>query len=139
RPIRPLFADGYKNDTQVVVTVLQHDLENDPDVVAIVATSAALTLSGVPFMGPIGGPRVGYIGGEYVHNPHDDEMTESKLVLLVAGTGDAVLMVESEAQELAEDVMLGAVMFGHRSFQPVLEAIIKLAESAAKDPRDHSA
>ena len=100
RPIRPLFADGYKNDTQVVVTVMQHDLENDPDILSIVATSAALTLSGVPFMGPIGGARVGYINGEYVLNPHVDEMPESKLDLVVAGTGDAVLMVESEAKEL---------------------------------------
>jgi len=136
RPIRPLFADGYKNDTQIIVTVLQHDLENDPDIVAIVATSAALTLSGVPFMGPIGGARVGYIAGEYVLNPHVDEMPESKLDLVVAGTSDAVLMVESEARELPEDVMLGAVMFGHRSFQPVIDAIIRLAEVAAKDPRD---
>jgi polyribonucleotide nucleotidyltransferase len=139
RPIRPLFADGYKNDTQVIVTVVQHDLENDPDIVAIVATSAALTLSGVPFMGPIGGARVGYINGEYVLNPHIDEMPESKLDLVVAGTGDAVLMVESEAQELAEDTMLGAVMFGHKAFQPVIDAIIKLAEAAAKDPRDFTA
>lgn len=138
RPIRPLFAEGYKNDTQVVVTVMQHDLENDPDIVAIVATSAALTLSGVPFMGPIGGARVGYIKGEYVLNPHIDEMPESKLDLVVAGTGDAVLMVESEAQELDEQTMLGAVMFGHRGFQPVLQAIVKLAEVAAKDPRDFS-
>ncbi|HTV70030.1 MAG TPA: polyribonucleotide nucleotidyltransferase [Rhizobiaceae bacterium] len=136
RPIRPLFADGYKNDTQIVVTVVQHDLENDPDILAIVATSAALTLSGVPFMGPIGGARVGYINGEYVLNPHIDEMQESKLDLVVAGTGDAVLMVESEAKELPEDVMLGAVMFGHKGFQPVLNAIIKLAEVAAKDARD---
>ncbi|MDF1598800.1 polyribonucleotide nucleotidyltransferase [Mesorhizobium sp. YIM 152430] len=136
RPIRPLFADGYKNDTQVVVTVMQHDLENDPDILAIVATSAALTLSGVPFMGPIGGARVGYINGEYVLNPHVDEMPESKLDLVVAGTGDAVLMVESEAQELDEETMLGAVMFGHRSFQPVIDAIIKLAEVAAKEPRE---
>jgi polyribonucleotide nucleotidyltransferase len=136
RPIRPLFAAGYKNDTQVVVTVLQHDLENDPDVVSIVATSAALTLSGVPFMGPIGGARVGYVNGEYVLNPHVDEMPESKLDLVVAGTDSAVLMVESEAQELAEDVMLGAVMFGHKGFQPVIDAIIKLAEVAAKEPRD---
>ncbi|KQU64325.1 polyribonucleotide nucleotidyltransferase [Aminobacter sp. DSM 101952] len=136
RPIRPLFADGYKNDTQVVVTVVQHDLENDPDILSIVATSAALTLSGVPFMGPIGGARVGYINGEYVLNPHIDEMQESKLDLVVAGTDAAVLMVESEAKELAEDVMLGAVMFGHRGFQPVIDAIIKLAEVAAKDPRD---
>ena len=136
RPIRPLFAEGYKNDTQIVVTVIQHDLENDPDILSIVATSAALTLSGVPFMGPIGGARVGYINGQYVLNPHIDEMPESKLDLVVAGTGDAVLMVESEAKELPEDVMLGAVMFGHKSFQPVLDAIIKLAEVAAKDPRD---
>src|SRR5690606_9842011 len=99
-------------------------------------TSAALTLSGVPFMGPVGGARVGYINGEYVLNPHIDTLPESKLDLVVAGTGDAVLMVESEAQELPEDVMLGAVMFGHRGFQPVLDAIIKLAEVAAKDPRD---
>src|SRR5918993_4094831 len=136
RPIRPLFADGYKNDTQIVVTVVQHDLENDPDILSIVATSAALTLSGVPFMGPIGGARVGYINGEYVLNPHVDEMQESKLDLIVAGTSDAVLMVESEAKELGEDLMLGAVMFGHRGFQPVIDAIIKLAEVAAKDPRD---
>jgi len=139
RPIRPLFAEGYKNDTQIIVTVLQHDLENDPDILSIVATSAALTLSGVPFMGPIGGARVGYIAGEYVLNPHVDEMPESKLDLVVAGTADAVLMVESEAQELPEDVMLGAVMFGHKAFQPVIDAIIRLAEAAAKDPRDHVA
>jgi polyribonucleotide nucleotidyltransferase len=136
RPIRPLFADGYKNDTQIVVTVLQHDLENDPDILSIVATSAALTLSGVPFMGPIGGARVGYVNGEYKLNPHIDEMPESKLDLVVAGTADAVLMVESEAQELDEETMLGAVMFGHKSFQPVIDAIIKLAEAAAKEPRD---
>ncbi len=138
RPIRPLFADGYKNDTQVVVTVVQHDLENDPDILSIIATSAALTLSGVPFMGPIGGARVGYINGEFVLNPHLDEMPESKLDLVVAGTSEAVLMVESEAKELAEDLMLGAVMFGHRNFQPVIDAIIKLAEVAAKEPRNHS-
>jgi len=139
RPIRPLFVDGYKNDTQVVVTVVQHDLENDPDILSIVATSAALTLSGVPFMGPIGGARVGYINGEYVLNPHLDTMPESKLDLVVAGTSEAVLMVESEAKELAEDVMLGAVMFGQKGFQPVIDAIIKLAEVAAKDPRDFTA
>ncbi|WP_421854746.1 polyribonucleotide nucleotidyltransferase [Oricola sp.] len=136
RPIRPLFPDGFKCDTQVIITVLQHDLENNPDVLAMVAASAALTLSGVPFMGPIGGARVGYINGEYVLNPHVDEMPESTLDLVVAGTGDAVLMVESEAKELPEDIMLGAVMFGHRGFQPVINAIIKLAEVAAKDPRD---
>ena len=136
RPIRPLFADGYKNDTQVVVTVIQHDLENNPDILSMIGASAALTLSGVPFMGPIGGARVGFINGEYVLNPHIDEMPESKLDLVVAGTSDAVLMVESEAQELDEQTMLGAVMFGHKGFQPVIDAIIKLAEVAAKDPRD---
>jgi polyribonucleotide nucleotidyltransferase len=136
RPIRPLFADGYRNDTQVVVTVLSHDLENDPDIVAMVAASAALTLSGVPFMGPIGAARVGYVGGQYKLNPLLQEMEESALDLVVAGTSEAVLMVESEAKELAEDVMLGAVMFGHKHFQPIIEAIIRLAEKAAKEPRD---
>ena len=136
RPIRPLFADGFRNETQVIVTALSHDLENDPDIVAMVAASAALTLSGVPFMGPIGAARVGFINGEYVLNPPLDEMAESQLDLVVAGTADAVLMVESEAKELTEDVMLGAVMFGHRHFQPVIEAIIQLAEKAAKEPRD---
>ncbi len=137
RPIRPLFADGYKNETQVILTVVQHDLENNPDVLSMVAASAALTLSGVPFMGPIGGARVGFIEGEYVLNPHVDEMPESKLDLMVAGTQEAVLMVESEAQELDEETMLGAVMFGHQSIQPVIDAIIKLAEVAAKEPRDY--
>ncbi|WP_019222194.1 polyribonucleotide nucleotidyltransferase [Bartonella rattaustraliani] len=136
RPIRPLFVDGYKNDTQVIVSVIQHDLENNPDILAMIASSAALTLSGVPFMGPIAGARVGYCNGQYVLNPHIDEMPESKLDLVVAGTESAVLMVESEAQELPEDIMLGAVMFGHKGFQPVLDAIIRLAEVAAKDPRD---
>ena len=136
RPVRPLFADGWRNETQVIVTTLSHDLENDPDVLAMVAASAALTLSGVPFMGPIGAARVGFINNEYVLNPQLDEMAESQLDLVVAGTTDAVLMVESEAKELNEDVMLGAVMFGHRHFQPVIEAIIKLAEKAAKEPRD---
>lgn len=138
RPIRPLFPDGYKNDTQVVVTVMQHDLENNPDILSMVAASAALTLSGVPFMGPVGGARVGYINGQYVLNPHIDEMDESTLELVVAGTQDAVLMVESEAKELPEDVMLGAVVFGKNGFQPVIDAIIKLAEVAAKEPRDFS-
>ncbi len=136
RPIRPLFVDGYKNDTQVVVTVLSHDLENDPDVVSMVAASAALTLSGVPFMGPVGAARVGYINGQYRLNPTLAEMADSVLDLVVAGTNDAVLMVESEAKELGEDVMLGAVMHGHAGFQPVIDAIIKLAEVAAKEPRD---
>src|SRR6201993_242512 len=136
RPIRPLFADGYRCDTQVIVTVLSHDLENDPDILAMVAASAALTLSGAPFMGPIGAARVGFINNEFVLNPQIDEMQESQLDLVVAGTGDAVLMVESEAKELPEEVMLAAVMFGHRHFQPVIEAIIKLAEKAAKEPRE---
>jgi polyribonucleotide nucleotidyltransferase len=136
RPIRPLFAEGWRCDTQVIVTVLSHDLENDPDIVAMIAASAALTLSGAPFMGPIGAARVGFIGNEYVLNPQIDEMTESQLDLVVAGTQDAVLMVESEAKELSEEVMLGAVMFGHRHMQPVIEAIIKLAEKAAKEPRE---
>jgi polyribonucleotide nucleotidyltransferase len=136
RPIRPLFADGWRCDTQVIVTVLSHDLENDPDILAMIAASAALTLSGAPFMGPIGAARVGFINNEYVLNPQIDEMTESQLDLVVAGTQDAVLMVESEAKELTEEVMLGAVMFGHRHFQPVIEAIIKLAEKAAKEPRE---
>ena len=136
RPVRPLFADGWRNETQVIVTTLSHDLENDPDILAMVAASAALTLSGAPFMGPIGAARVGFINNEYVLNPTLDEMTESQLDLVVAGTQDAVLMVESEAKELNEDVMLGAVMFGHRHFQPVIDAIIKLAEKAAKEPRE---
>lgn len=136
RPIRPLFPAGYKNDTQVIVTVMQHDLENNPDILALVATSAALTLSGVPFMGPIGGARVGYINGKYILNPNYDEMPESKLDLIVAGTSEAVLMVESEAQELNEEIMLGAVVFGQQGFQPVIDAIIKLAEAAAKEPRE---
>ena len=136
RPVRPLFAEGYRCDTQVIATVLSHDLENDPDIVAMVAASAALTLSGAPFMGPIGAARVGFINNEYVLNPQLDEMSESQLNLVVAGTGDAVLMVESEAKELPEDVMLGAVMFGHKHFQPVIDAIISLAEKAAKEPRD---
>jgi polyribonucleotide nucleotidyltransferase len=136
RPVRPLFADGWRNETQVIVTTLSHDLENDPDILAMVAASAALTLSGVPFMGPIGAARVGFINNEYVLNPQIDEMVESHLDLVVAGTQDAVLMVESEAKELSEEVMLGAVMFGHRHFQPVIEAIIRLAEKAAKEPRE---
>ncbi|MFO1155740.1 MAG: polyribonucleotide nucleotidyltransferase [Rhodospirillales bacterium] len=136
RPIRPLFAKGYRNETQVICTVLSHDLENDPDIVAMIGSSAALTLSGVPFLGPIGGCRVGYINGEYVLNPQLDELPSSELDLVVAGTRDGVLMVESEAKELSEEVMLGAVMFGHRSFQPVIDAIIALAESCAKEPLD---
>src|SRR6195952_4283020 len=136
RPVRPLFVDGWRNETQIVVTVLSHDMENDPDILAVVAASAALTISGAPFKGPIGAARVGFINDEYVLNPTLDEMVETQLDLVVAGTADAVLMVESEAKELNEDIMLGAVMFGHRHFQPVVNAIIELAEKAAKEPRD---
>src|SRR5580704_5420167 len=136
RPIRPLFVDGWRNETQVIVTVLSHDMENDPDILALVAASAALTISGAPFKGPIGAARVGFANDEYVLNPTLDEMVETQLDLVVAGTADAVLMVESEAKELNEDIMLGAVMFGHRHFQPVVNAIIELAEKAAKEPRD---
>src|SRR5881227_3029855 len=136
RPVRPLFADGWRNETQIIVTTLSHDLENDPDILAMIAASAALTLSGAPFMGPIGAARVGFVGNEYVLNPTLDEMAESNLDLVGAGTKGAVLMVESEAKELPEEVMLGAVMFGHRHFQPVIDAIIQLAEKAAKEPRE---
>src|SRR5947199_4666325 len=136
RPIRPLFIDGFKHETQVVVTVLSHDMENDPDIVGMIAASAALTLSGLPFLGPIAAARVGVINGEFVLNPMIDEMAESALDLVVAGTADAVMMVESEAKELPEKQMLEAVMFGHRGFQPVIQAIIKLAEKAAKEPWD---
>jgi polyribonucleotide nucleotidyltransferase len=134
RPIRPLFLEGFRNEVQVICTTLSHDLENDPDIVAMVGTSAALTLSGIPFLGPIGAARVGYIDGQYKLNPQRDEMPNSQLDLVVAGTADGVLMVESEAQELPEDVMLGAVMFGHKSFQPVIQAIVQLAEACAKEP-----
>ncbi|MDF0517454.1 polyribonucleotide nucleotidyltransferase [Bradyrhizobium yuanmingense] len=136
RPIRPLFVDGWRNETQVIVTVLSHDMENDPDIVALVAASAALTLSGTPFKGPIGAARVGFANDEFILNPTLDEMVDTQLDLVVAGTADAVLMVESEAKELNEDIMLGAVMFGHRHFQPVINAIIDLAEKAAKEPRE---
>ncbi|HFQ15728.1 MAG TPA: polyribonucleotide nucleotidyltransferase, partial [Rhodobacteraceae bacterium] len=135
RPIRPLFAKGFRNETQVIITVLSHDMENDPDIVAMVGASAALTISGIPFMGPIGGARVGFSNGEYILNPTIEEIAEGDLDLVVAGTHDAVLMVESEANELSEDVMLGAVNFGHEGFQPVIDAIISLAEKCAKEPR----
>jgi len=136
RPIRPLFVPGFRNETQVIVTVVSHDMENDPDIVSMIAASAALTLSGIPFMGPIGAARVGYINNEFVLNPTLQDMLDTKLDLVVAGTTDAVLMVESEAHELSEEVMLGAVMFGHQAFQLVIDAIIRLAERAARDPRD---
>src|SRR5277367_66707 len=134
RPIRPLFPQGFRNEVQVVATVLSHDLENDPDVVAMIGCSAALTLSGIPFFGPVAAARVGYIGGQYVLNPTAEQMTGTKLDLVVAGTSEGVLMVESEAHELSEEVMLGAVTFGHTHFQPVIQAIIELAERAAKEP-----
>src|SRR5580692_10050183 len=128
RPIRPLFPEGFRNEVQIVATVLSHDLENDPDIVAMVGCSAALTLSGIPFFGPVAAARVAYIDGQYVLNPTAAQTEESKLDLIVAGTSDGVLMVESEARELPEDVMLGAVEFGHKNFQPVIQAIIELAE-----------
>ncbi len=136
RPIRPLFVKGFKNETQVICQVLSHDMENDPDVVAMVAASAALTISGLPFLGPIGAARVGYIDGEYVLNPRTDEMENSVLDLVLAGTQEGVLMVESEASELSEDIMLGAVSFGHKEFQSVIDGIIDLAEACAKEPMD---
>ncbi len=136
RPIRPLFDKAFKCETQVIATVMSHDLENDPDIVAMVAVSAALAIANLPFKGPIGGARVGLIEGAYVLNPSIDDLENSKLDLVVAGTKDAVLMVESEAEELSEDDMLGAVMFGHEGFQPVIEMIGRLAEKAAKAPRE---
>ncbi len=134
RPIRPLFPEGFRNEVQVVATVLSHDMENDPDVVAMIGCSAALTLSGIPFFGPVAAARVGYAGGEYILNPTLDQVRTSQLDLVLAGTAEGVLMVESEAQELGEDVMLGAVTFGHDAMQPVIDAIIELAEHAAREP-----
>ena len=137
RPIRPLFAKGFQNETQVLATVISYDGKNDPDIVSMIAVSAALTLSGVPFMGPIAAARVGYINDEYILNPTKEQLDEDcKLDLVVAGTDSAVLMVESEAKELSEEVMLGAVSFGQESFKPVTKAIIQLAEKAAKEPRE---
>ncbi len=136
RPIRPLFADGFRNETQVICTVLAHDMENDPDIVSMIGASAALTISGVPFRGPMGAARVAWIDGQYVLNPTRAQMDNTKLDLVVAGTSEGVLMVESEASELSEDVMLGAVVFGHEQFQPVIKAIIELAQQCAKDPWD---
>jgi polyribonucleotide nucleotidyltransferase len=135
RPIRPLFPDGFYNEVLVIAQVLSYDGENEPDILAMVAASAALTLSGVPFMGPIGAARVGFSAeGEYILNPTQAQIAEGRLDLVVAGTRDAVMMVESEAKELSEEEMLGAVMFAHKSMQPVIDAIIKLAEQAAKEP-----
>ncbi|MEO0411091.1 MAG: polyribonucleotide nucleotidyltransferase [Pseudomonadota bacterium] len=134
RPIRPLFPEGFRNEVQVICTVVSHDLENDSDVVAMIGASAALTISGVPFLGPIGGAKVGYLDGGYVLNPTMEQIKESDLELMVAGTNEAVLMVESQAAELPEDVMLGAVMFGHNEMQPVIDLILDLAEECAKAP-----
>jgi polyribonucleotide nucleotidyltransferase len=136
RPIRPLFVKGFKNETQIICTVLSHDLENDPDVVAMVGASAALTISGLPFLGPIGGCRIGYKDGEYILNPGQQDVASSELDLLMAGTREGVLMVESQANSLSEDIMLGAVMFGHKACQEVIDGIIELAEACAKAPRD---
>ena len=136
RPIRPLFPKSFKCETQVICTVLAHDMENNPDIAAMIGASAALTLSGVPFFGPIAGARVGWINDEYVLNPTVEQMEESDLDLVMAGTIEGVLMVESEAKELSEEIMLGAVNFGHDAIKPVIEAIIDLAESCAKEPRD---
>jgi len=135
RPIRPLFHKNYKNETQIIATVLAHDMENDPDIVAMIAASAALTISGLPFMGPIGACRVGWDGNDYILNPTIEQMKDQSLDLVVAGTKDGVLMVESEASELSEEIMLGAVDYGHNEIGNVIKAIIELAEVAAKEPR----
>jgi len=135
RPVRPLFHPSFRCETQIITTVISHDLENDPDIVSLVGASAALTISGLPFMGPIAGARVGYIEGEYILNPLAEQMVDSQLDLVVAGTREGVLMVESQANELSEEIMLGAVMFGHEAYQDVINAIIELAEQAAKEPR----
>ncbi len=143
RPIRPLFVPGFKNEVLVICTVLSHDLVNDPDMVAMIGASAALTISGVPFMGPIGACRVGFVDGEYILNPEIDDMhdlrnkPEQRLDLVVAGTKDAVMMVESEAYELSEAEMLGAVNFAHEQIQPVIDLIIDFAEDCAKEPFDY--
>ena len=136
RPIRPLFPEGFRNETQIVCTVLAHDMENDPDVVSLIGASAALTISGVPFFGPIGATRVGYKNGEYILNPRQEELEESDLDLVVAGTRDGVLMVESQANELDEEVMLGSVVYAHEQIQSVIDMIISLAEGCAKDAWD---
>ena len=136
RPIRPLFPDEFLNEVQVICTVLSHDMQNSSDIVAMIGASAALTISGIPFMGPLGGARVAYINGDYVLNPTIEQMNNSDLDLIVAGTQEGVLMVESEAQELSEEIMLGAVEFGHNAYQAVIDGIIDLAEMCAKDPWD---
>ena len=137
RPIRPLFVSGFKNEVQIVCTVISHDMENDPDVVAMIGASAALTISGLPFMGPIACARVGYFDGEYRLNPDIEDMPDTDLDLVMAGTQDAVMMVESQAKELSEDIMLGAVMFGHKACQDVIDMIVDFAEDSAKEPWDY--
>ncbi len=134
RPIRPMFADGFRNETQIICTVLAHDRDNDPDIPAMIGASAALTLSGIPFLGPIAGARVGFVDDSYVLNPTPAELAESRLDLVVAGTANGVLMVESEAHELSEEQMLGAVLYGHGEMQAVVRAIVELAEACAKEP-----
>ena len=136
RPIRPLFMDGFMNEVQVICTVLSHDLENNPDIPSIIGTSAALTISGVPFLGPIGGARVGFVDKKYILNPTYEELEKSQLDLVVAGTNSGVLMVESEAEELSEEIMLAAVDYGHKEQKKIIKIIIDLAEQAAKDPWD---
>ncbi|MBL4907874.1 MAG: polyribonucleotide nucleotidyltransferase [Sneathiella sp.] len=137
RPLRPSFVAGFKHETQIICTVLAHDLENNPDIIALIGASAALTISGIPFMGPVGAARVGFIDGEYVLNPSIEQMADTDLDLVIAGTDEAVLMIESEANELSEEQMLGAVMFGHKETQAVIDAIIDLAEDCAKEPWDY--
>ncbi|MGB0935148.1 MAG: polyribonucleotide nucleotidyltransferase [Alphaproteobacteria bacterium] len=134
RPIRPLFADEFRNEVQIVCTTMSHDLENNPDIPALIGASAALAIAGLPFQGPLGAARVAFKDGDYILNPTYEQMTETDLDLIVAGTKDAVMMVESEAKELSEEEMLGAVMFGHKEFQPVIDAIIELAAEAGKTP-----
>jgi polyribonucleotide nucleotidyltransferase len=134
RPIRPLFPENFRNEVQIVTTVLSHDMENDPDIVALIGASAALTLSGIPFFGPVAAARIGYENGQYILNPTLEQSEGATLDLVVAGTAEGVLMVESEARELSEEIMLGAVSFGHAAFQPVINAIIELAEHGAKEP-----
>ena len=136
RPLRPLFPEGFYNEINAIAQVLSYDGSNEPDILALVAASAAMTISGVPFMGPIGAARVGYVDGEYILNPTDEQVAAGQLDLVVAATHDAVMMVESEAKELSEEIMLGAVMFAHDACREVVKAIIKLAEQAAKDPWD---
>ncbi len=133
RPIRPLFPENFRNETQVICTLLSHDLENNPDMVAMIGASAALAISGIPFLGPLGAARIGYKNGDYLLNPVGNDITTSELDLAVAGTREGVLMVESEASQLSEEIMLGAVVFGHEAFQPVIDMIEKLAQKCGKE------